>query len=54
MTLKNCDICKRSVGDNKKYKYHLSLQVGQIVNINGVPYEYLGYGILGTNTKKEE
>ena len=54
MTLKNCDVCKRSIGDNTKYKHYVSLQIGQIVNIDGVKYEYIGYGILGTNNKKEE
>lgn len=36
--------------DKKKFTYEFKLTRGSVVNINGVPYEYLGNGVFGGNT----
>lgn len=49
-----CDGCEKiALGDNRKHKYHISLKIGDVININGVLYEYLGFGVLGTDSKEE-
>lgn len=37
-----------------KYKTEFRLKKGFIVHIDGIPYEYLGGGIVGTNTSVDE
>ena len=36
----------------KKYKYKNRLTVGSVLHLGGAPYEYLGNGFVGSNTKR--
>ncbi|MFW9871650.1 MAG: hypothetical protein ACFFG0_01020 [Candidatus Thorarchaeota archaeon] len=41
----------RKKKDNKvEYKHIFSLREGEVININGIPCEYLGFGSFGSNT----
>ena len=35
-----------------KFKYKRKLKVGSIMHLGGFPYEYLGNGFVGSNTKR--
>lgn len=37
-----------------KYKTEFRLKKGFTIHIDGIPYEYLGNGIVGTNTPVDE
>lgn len=36
--------------ENVPYKTQFRLFLGDIIHIGGIPYEYLGDGLIGTNT----
>ena len=36
-----------------KFKYKKKLKVGGVLCLDGIPYEYLGNGFVGSNTKRE-
>lgn len=38
----------------KKYKINFKLKKGFVIHIDGIPYEYLGAGMVGTNTDVEK
>ena len=37
-----------------KYKIQFKLKKGFVIHIDGIPYEYLGAGMVGTNTDVEK
>ena len=37
-----------------KFKTEFRLKKGFIIHIDGIPYEYLGRGMVGTNTSVDE
>lgn len=37
-----------------KYKFSFKLKRGFTIHIDGIPYEYLGSGMVGTNTNIEK
>lgn len=38
----------------KKYKTQFRLKKGFVIHIDGLPYEYLGGGMVGTNKNVEK